>query len=83
MAFYQQVLTSSQIATLYGGASGTFYDITLTNRISGGNLVLNWIGNGRLLEATNLAGPWTTNPFGSPVTIAPNQPQKFYRVRTQ
>lgn len=83
VAMYQQVLTSNQIATLYSSATGIFYDVTLTNRISNGNLVLNWIGNGKLLEATNLLGPWTTNAFASPVTITPNQPQKFYRIQTQ
>ena len=83
VAFYQQVLTVNQIATLYSGASGIFYDITLTNRIDSGNLVLTWIGNGKLLEATNLFGPWTTNTGISPVTIIPNQPQKFYRVQTR
>ena len=83
VAFYQQVLTSNQIATLYSAASGIFYDVTLTNRVSSGNLVLNWIGNGRLLEATNLLGPWTTNLGTSPVTITPDQPQMFYRIQTQ
>lgn len=83
VVMYQQVLTSNQVATLYSAASGIFYDVTLTNRVSGGNMVLNWIGNGRLLEATNLLGPWTTNAGSSPVTIIPNQPQQFYRVQTQ
>jgi hypothetical protein len=77
------VLTSNQVATLYSSASGIFYDITLTNRVSGGNLVLTWIGNGSLLEATNLSGPWTTNGGTSPVTIIPNQPQNFFRIQTQ
>jgi len=83
VTMYQQVLTSNQVATLYRAASGTFYDVTLTNRLSGGNLVLNWLGNGKLLETTNLLGPWTTNPASSPVIIQPNQPQKFYRLLTQ
>ncbi|HEX5219264.1 MAG TPA: LamG-like jellyroll fold domain-containing protein [Verrucomicrobiae bacterium] len=83
VAMYPQVLTSNQIATLYNSASGTFYDVTLTNRVVGDNLVLNWIGNGKLLEATNLFGPWTTNASVSPVTIIPNQPQKFFRIQTQ
>ena len=77
------MLTASQIATLYSSATGIFYDVTLTNRISGGNLVLTWIGNGKLLEATNVLCPWTTNAGTSPVTIIPNQPQKFYRIQTQ
>jgi hypothetical protein len=60
-----------------------FYNVTLTNIISGASLVLSWPGNGKLLEATNLSGPWTTNVSASPVTVTPNQPQKFYRIRTQ
>ncbi len=83
VAVYQHVLTSNQVATLYSAASGIFYDVTLTNGISSGNLVLNWIGNGKLLEATNLSGPWTIKPGASPVIIAPQQPQMFYRVQTQ
>ncbi len=83
VTFYQQVLNADQIATLYSAATGIFYDITLTNAISGGNVNLNWIGNGKLLEATNLAGPWTTNSSSSPATITPAEPQKFYRIQTQ
>jgi len=83
VAFYGQVLTTNQIAVLYGAATGIFYNITLTNQWSGANLVLGWPGNGKLLEATNLSGPWITNVSGSPVTVTPNQLQKFYRVQTQ
>ena len=83
VAIYQQVLTANQVATLYSAATGIFYNIALTNQWNGANLVLSWPGNGKLLEATNLAGPWTTNVSVSPVTVTPNQPQKFYRVQTQ
>ncbi len=83
VAMYQQVLTTNQNATLYSAATGLFYNVTLTNKLSGANLVLSWPGNGKLLEATNLAGPWTTNVTASPVTVVPNQSQKFYRIRTQ
>jgi hypothetical protein len=83
VALFPQVLTTNQIATLYSAATGLFYNVTLTNLISGANLILTWPGNGKLLEATSLAGPWTTNAATSPAIIAPNQPQKFYRVRSQ
>ncbi len=83
VAMYQQALSTNQIATLYSAATGIFYNVTLTNRVSAGNLVLSWPGNGKLLEATNVSGPWTTNVSASPVTVAPNQLQKFYRIRTQ
>ncbi len=83
VTMYQQILTGNQIATLYSAATGLFYNVTLTNQINGTNLVLSWPGNGKLLETTNLAGPWTTNLSASPVTVAPDQPQKFYRVQTR
>jgi hypothetical protein len=83
VAMYQQVLTTNQIATLYSAATGLFYNVTLTNQVSGGSLILSWPGNGKLLEATNILGPWTTNSTASPVTVTPNLPQKFYRIRTQ
>jgi len=83
VAMYEQVLAASQIATLYSAATGLFYDVTLSNRWSGASLVLSWPGNGKLLEATNLPGPWTTNAATSPVTVSPVLPRKFYRVRTQ
>jgi hypothetical protein len=83
VAVYQQVLTANQIATLYSAATGLFYNVTLTNKWNGANLILSWPGNGKLLEATNLAGPWTTNTSTSPVTVTPTQSQKFYRIQTQ
>ncbi len=81
VAMYDRVLTSNQVATLYSAATGLYYDVTLTNTWSGAYLVLSWPGNGKLLEATNLAGPWTTNLSSQPVSVYPSQPQKFYRIR--
>jgi hypothetical protein len=80
VALYQQALTTSQIATFYSAATGLFYNVTLTNEWNGANLMLRWPGNGKLLEATNLAGPWITNANVSPVSVTPNESQKFYRV---
>ncbi len=83
VVLYQQVLTSNQVARLYSAATGLFYNVTVTNTWNGANLVLSWPGNGKLLEATNLSGPWTTNALASPVMVLPDQPQKFYRTQTQ
>lgn len=47
-----------------------------------GNLVLTW-PQGILLQATNAAGPWTTNGASPPYTNQPNNPQMFYRVLVQ
>jgi len=49
---------------------------------AGANLTLNWGGNGTLLTATSLAGPWQTisnapNPYVLPHT----EKQRYFRVR--
>jgi hypothetical protein len=43
------------------------------------NPALSW-ATGTLLQATNLSGPWLTNPAGSPYTVQPTNPRQFYRV---
>jgi hypothetical protein len=53
---------------------------TLAIQTVGPSLQLTW-SKGALLEATNVAGPWTTNTSASPYLIAPNSPAKFYRIR--
>jgi len=83
LAMYQQVLSANQVATLYSAATGLFYDVTVTNQWNGTSFVLSWLGNGKLLEATNVTGPWTTNLTKSPVTNLPSQSQKFFKVQTQ
>lgn len=47
----------------------------------GGDLQISWT-YGTLLQATDLAGPWTTVEAASPFTVTPaaNVPQVFYRV---
>jgi hypothetical protein len=48
--------------------------------LSAGTFQLQW-SQGSLLQATNLAGPWTTNTTASsPFTVTPTGPQLFYRV---
>jgi hypothetical protein len=38
---------------------------------------------GVLLQATNLAGPWTTNPAASPYVVPPTGTQMFFKVKVQ
>jgi hypothetical protein len=83
VALFGQVLTASQVATLYSAANGVFSNVTLASQWDGTHLILGWPANGQLLEATNLLGPWTTNTSVPPQSILPDQPQKFYRVQTQ
>jgi NPCBM/NEW2 domain/Alpha galactosidase C-terminal beta sandwich domain len=54
--------------------------IWLTNSWNGANVTVSWPGNGSLLQATNIAGPWTTNPAVSPVTLVPTNPQMYFRT---
>jgi endoglucanase len=55
---------------------------SMTFTHSGGNIQLTW-STGTLLEATNLAGLWTTNLNASPYTVPAAAPRKFYRVQIQ
>ena len=81
VAFFGQVLPANQISTLYTAANGFFSNITLANQWDGTNLVLGWPANGKLLEATNITGPWTTNASIPPLAVPLDQPQKYYRVQ--
>jgi hypothetical protein len=53
---------------------------SLSSMFSGSNLQLVYT-NGVLLQATNIIGPWVTNPAASPVTIAPTNPAMFFRIK--
>jgi alpha-galactosidase len=49
---------------------------------SGGNVLLTW-PQGTLLSATNLTGPWVTNPAASPNTVSATNAQMFFRLQLQ
>jgi hypothetical protein len=56
----------------------------MTGIWNGSQMTLSWPSGSMLLEATNLAGPWTTNIGAmSPYIITPNQPQEFFRAQLQ
>jgi hypothetical protein len=59
--------------------------VVLTNSWNGTTLTLTWSGNGLLLQATNVTGPWTTNVSPSPFTVMPttNGPRMFYCIQVQ
>jgi hypothetical protein len=63
------------------------YGITNTNfnvsmRRSGTNLLLAW-QQGRLLQSSNLTGPWVTNSAASPCTVFPTNGRMFYKVQVK
>jgi hypothetical protein len=73
--------TGSGSITVTSGPAGS---VTLGSSFNGSNLTLTWPGNGVLLEATNVAGPWTTNASASsPFMVTPSGPQKFFRIQSQ
>lgn len=49
-------------------------------RASGSNLQISW-PYGTLLQATNIAGSWTTNAASSPLTISPTAPAMFFKIQ--
>jgi hypothetical protein len=56
--------------------------ISLQAGWNGSTLQLIW-PVGTLLEATNLAGPWTTNPATSPYALGISGLQKYFRLLIQ
>jgi hypothetical protein len=47
-----------------------------------GQMVLSWLTGGKLLQATNLVGPWETNQSATPpyTVITTNNPGQFFRI---
>ena len=57
--------------------------VRLSIGVNGTNAVLNW-PSGTLQSATNVSGPWSEVAGASPpFTVAPADPQRFYRVLVQ
>ncbi len=68
---------------VYVGTSNGLVVWGLTNylymQISSPTPMLNWV-TGTLLQASDLTGPWVTNPAVSPYTVVPTNTQMFYRL---
>ena len=47
-----------------------------------GQMVLSWLNGGKLLQSTNVTGPWVTNNAATPPYTVPttNMPAAFYRI---
>jgi len=80
VAVFTNTLSSAQLQSLYQIGTNAVPLIDLTPVTSANGLGLVWSG-GALLQATNLAGPWTTNPAASPSLIYPTNAQMFFRVK--
>jgi hypothetical protein len=76
-------------ASWYWGVDNiAFYDVAAPPQpkltiagAQGGNATLYWQGNGTLLVAASLGGPWTVAPSQSnPQTVSLSGAQKFWRI---
>jgi hypothetical protein len=83
VAVFKRSFTFAEINNLYNAAfkSGP-PAITLAIQKAGSNIVVSW-PQGTLLEASDIAGAWTTNNSTSPYTNPATAPSKFYRVIVQ
>jgi hypothetical protein len=80
VAVFNYAFTPAQVLNLYNAAfSMPAPTVTLNIQRVGANVVLSW-PQGTLLQANDLAGPWSTNNAASPYTNAPTAARKFYRV---
>jgi hypothetical protein len=57
--------------------------VKLTYSWNGTSLILSWPGNGLLLQATNLLGPWSNSAAVSPFVVSPVGTQVFYQIEMQ
>jgi len=72
---------AGSLTVLYTPPSGPTLLVGIWNEKS---LILVWHGGGVLLQATNLAGPWTTNNgASSPFSVILATSQMFYRIKSQ
>ena len=90
LAVWRRALSPYEAYAIHYAAtnSGASFDVpgsvTLNLSSSGTNLVLAWKPGptlGTLLQATNLAGPWTPVPVYVPsYTVQPTNAMKFFRL---
>jgi hypothetical protein len=78
-AVFAQSLSAAQVQGIYNGVA-VLGPQTITITHSGLNVVLSW-QTGRLLESTNLLGPWTTNGAAvSGYTVPATNASKYFRL---
>ncbi len=76
---FKRALSAVEMNALYLGVPGT---ATVSITKSGSDVTLMWPG-GKLLQADQVSGPWTTNLATSPYTLPATSARKFYRVQLQ
>ena len=76
VAAFDHALSASAIQAIYKASSS----FSISIKPQGGGLQVIW-PVGRLLSATNVNGPWTTNTGAvSPLSVTPTAARMFYRA---
>lgn len=82
ITFYNPANAAAQQNTAILGVSGMpMADLVIATGWNGSNLVLQWPASAKLLEATNITGPWSPNASAAPAMISPSFQEKFYRLQ--
>ncbi len=80
IAAYYQAATQLGVAVTNGPISSGGLRFTAINVIDG-HVVLQWLGNAILEEATDLNGPWTASANQNNPSVAPAASIRFFRLR--
>jgi hypothetical protein len=83
VSVYLSALSGSQLTALYNAGVGVVPPVTLYIAPTGtGSVTLTW-SQGSLLQATNVAGPWTPTSAASPYTVGTTNANTFFKVLVQ
>jgi hypothetical protein len=83
---YNTAISAAQVASLITPPSLPAQKVSASiTPPSGGNpgqMVLTWLNGGKLLQTTNLAGPWVTNQAATPpyTVLMTNKPTEFFKI---
>ena len=77
---YNTAISADQVAFLAAPPSLPAQKVTAS--VTPGQMVLTWLNGGKLLQTTNLAGPWETNQAATPpyTVLTTNKPAVFYKI---
>ncbi|HWC60191.1 MAG TPA: LamG-like jellyroll fold domain-containing protein, partial [Verrucomicrobiae bacterium] len=85
VAVFLSALSPSQVTALYNAGLGNVAPPPVTINIAPagpGKVTLTW-SQGTLLQATNLAGPWTSTSLTSGSTVETTNSSTFFKVQVQ
>jgi hypothetical protein len=78
-AIFAKALTASEVLALYNARLIVPIGTIILTPSGTGSLTLTW-SQGTLLQAANLAGPWSANIAASPYTVKATNSQMFFKL---